>query len=137
MNLFLETTYTLLNLADDLQVILEPVVLLKKIHTFVIIDFSNRNNIVCASSLLAHLHNSLQYSINKLDQDLRVTLYLESLYHYLNIIDLWFTKNDLTDYSGEFLIVKWVFNYFINLLCLLIIIYFSKNTNRPRRKSDG
>ncbi|XP_072394670.1 gamma-tubulin complex component 5 [Diabrotica undecimpunctata] len=102
-----ESTYTLVNLSQDLQEILEPVILLKKLHDTVVIKFSENSNIIlCATTLLARLHNSLQHSVNKLDQDLKVTLYIESLYHYFTVINSWFMKNDLSDYSDEFIITK-------------------------------
>ncbi|KAG5864882.1 hypothetical protein JTB14_036711 [Gonioctena quinquepunctata] len=99
-----ESTYTLLNLAKDLGDILQPVFLLKKIHNQVVIDMKSHSTMTCATTLLARLHESIKYSESKLDQDLRLTLYLESLYHYSTLIDSWLMKNDLTDYSGEFLI---------------------------------
>ncbi|CAG9853558.1 unnamed protein product [Phyllotreta striolata] len=108
-----ETTYTLLNLTCDLRAILEPLVLVKKIHDYATIDINNQSNIVCVCSLLARLHLSLRYSSNKLDQDLKITLYIETLYYYLTVIDMWLMKNDLTDYTQEFLI-------------------FNNNTNRVR-----
>lgn len=79
---------------------------LKKIHKEVIIDFNQNSPLMCATILLCRLHNSLQYSANKLEQDLRLTLFLGSLYHYFTLIDSWLVKNDLCDYSREFVIVK-------------------------------
>ncbi|KAJ8968454.1 hypothetical protein NQ314_002293 [Rhamnusium bicolor] len=99
-----ETTYTLLKLADELQLIFEPVLLLRKIHKEVVIDLDTNSQLRCATVLLSGLHNSLQYSASKLEQDLRMTLFLDSLYHYFTLIDSWLMKNDLSDYSGEFLI---------------------------------
>ncbi|XP_074035449.1 gamma-tubulin complex component 5 [Leptinotarsa decemlineata] len=99
-----ESTYTLLNLARDLEEILEPMFLLKKIHNHIVIDFKRNSHLTCASTLLARLHDSIEHSESKLDQDLRLALYLGSLYHYFSLIDSWLMKNDLTDYSCEFLI---------------------------------
>ncbi|XP_057669823.1 gamma-tubulin complex component 5 [Diorhabda carinulata] len=101
-----ETIYTLLNLSEDLEHFFEPIKLLKTIHDYVVIDFEKNQNIISATSLLTRLHDSLQFSTNKLDQDLRVTLYIESLYYYLNVVHSWFVKNDFNDYSNEFLITK-------------------------------
>ncbi|XP_018570700.1 gamma-tubulin complex component 5-like [Anoplophora glabripennis] len=101
-----ETTYTLLKLYRDLQSILEPVMILKKIHKEVVVDFNKNNHLKCATYVLCALHNSLQFSGSKLEQDLIVTLFLESLYHYFSLIDCWLTKNELSDYSGEFIIVN-------------------------------
>lgn len=80
--------------------------ILKKIHEEVVMDFSKDPPLMCATVLLCRLHDSLQYSADKLEQDLRLTLFLESLYHYFTLIDSWLMKNDLSDYSREFVIIK-------------------------------
>ncbi|KAJ8956277.1 hypothetical protein NQ318_015013 [Aromia moschata] len=83
-----------------------PIFLLKKIHDEVVIDMSRNSNLKCATQLLSRLHYSLQFSTSKLEQDLKVALFLESLYHYFTRINSWLMKNDLSDYSEEFLIVN-------------------------------
>nr|CAH7712328.1 unnamed protein product [Callosobruchus chinensis] len=97
-----ESTYTLITLASDLKEIFEPVVLLHKIHLEVIIDMDNHSNLECAITLISRLHNSLQCSINNLDQNLRLTLLLDSLYHYFTVVNSWLMKNEFVDCSGEF-----------------------------------
>ncbi|CAH1155298.1 unnamed protein product [Phaedon cochleariae] len=99
-----ETTYTLLNLSKDLRMILNPLYLLRKIQNQVVIDFRTHSNLTSTVTLLVRLHSSLQFAESKLDQDLRVSLYIESLYHYLTLIDSWLIKNDLMDYTSEFVI---------------------------------
>ncbi|KAJ8916483.1 hypothetical protein NQ315_000125 [Exocentrus adspersus] len=101
-----ETTYTLLNLADDLKSIMEPVMVLERIHKEAVIDFYENTRLRCATVLLSRLHDSLQYSVNKLEQDLRLTLFLESFQHYFTLVDAWLMKGNLSDYSSEFVIVN-------------------------------
>lgn len=96
----------MLNLADDLSEILDPVNQIRKIHQEVIHDHNAVSNQICAATLLTRLHNSLHNAQSKLDHDLRLTLFLESLEHYMYLIDAWFTKNDFTEYSNEFPILK-------------------------------
>ncbi|CAH1956605.1 unnamed protein product [Acanthoscelides obtectus] len=97
-----ESTYTLITLATDLKEIFEPILLLHKIHTEVVINMDSHSNLECAIILISRLHNSLQCSVNNLDQNLRLTLFLESLYHYFTIVDSWLMKNEFVDYTGEF-----------------------------------
>ncbi|VEN43416.1 unnamed protein product [Callosobruchus maculatus] len=97
-----ESTYTLITLASDLKEIFEPVVLLHKIHLQVIINMDTHSNLDCAITLISRLHNSLQCSVNNLDQNLRLTLLLDSLYHYFTVVNSWLMKNEFVDYSGEF-----------------------------------
>lgn len=104
IDLFLEVTYTLLDLKKDLGIILEPVFLLEKIHNEVVIDFNTNSSLYCATMLLSRLHNGIQFAENKLDQDLRLSLYLESLYHYLTMVDSWLVKNHLSEQSEDFMI---------------------------------
>ncbi|XP_066257824.1 gamma-tubulin complex component 5 [Euwallacea similis] len=101
-----ETTYTLINLADDLKNILIPAKVLKRIHDEVIVDPTQKSACFCAATFIKRLHESLNFSANKQEQDLKLTLFLESLYIYLNITESWLMKNDLTDFSGEFVIKK-------------------------------
>lgn len=85
---------------------MQPVCQLRKIHREVVIDHKNNTNLVCSSTLLSRLHKSLLNAESKLDHDLKLTLFLESIQYYLSVIDTWFTKNDFTDFSDEFPIKK-------------------------------
>lgn len=99
-----------MNLADDLSELLKPICALRKIHEDIVLDLESNSNLVCSATLISRLHGSLANAKSKLDHDLRLTLFLESLQHYLAVIDFWFAKNDFSDYSNEFPINKLVFN---------------------------
>ncbi|XP_066148739.1 gamma-tubulin complex component 5 [Euwallacea fornicatus] len=101
-----ETTYTLINLANDLKNILKPAEVLKRIHDEVIVDPTQKSACFCAATYIKRLHESLDFAADKQEQDLKLTLFLESLYIYLNITESWLMKNDLTDFCGEFVIKK-------------------------------
>lgn len=100
---------TLLKLAERLEILFKPVFILKQIQDEVIIEkFEQKTQLECALTLLTRLRKSLDFSIDKLEQDIRLTLYLESLSYYFNIINAWLVKNDLVDHSQEFIILKYV-----------------------------
>ncbi|XP_076256515.1 gamma-tubulin complex component 5-like [Rhynchophorus ferrugineus] len=101
-----ETTYTLLRLTSELSVILEPVRILKQIHEQVILNPEHHQPLECATTLIVKLHETLHFTTNKLEQDIKIAMFLESVQCYLNIVDTWFTKDELADYTNEFLIEK-------------------------------
>lgn len=103
-HLYLECTYTLLNLADDLRTIFKPVKTLKEIHEAVILHPHRYNAKTCSVYLITNLHKSLDFTVNKQEQDLKLTLFLNSLYPYLSKTDSWLTKDELCD---EFLIKQY------------------------------
>lgn len=105
----LETTYTLLKLADELKTIFKPVKILKGIHDEVVLDPSANSPLKCATTLIVRLHQSLNFTADKLEQDLKLTLFLETVYHYVGLVDSWLMKNDFSDYAEEFVIEKWVY----------------------------
>ncbi|KAJ3650794.1 hypothetical protein Zmor_016873 [Zophobas morio] len=102
-----ENTMTLLNLADKFEKIFQPVLVLKNIHQEVVLDdFQGRSRLECALTLLTRLRTSLQFSVKKLEQDIKLTLYLESLFYYFTMINAWLVKNDLFDHTEEFIILN-------------------------------
>ncbi|RZC36219.1 Spc97 Spc98 domain containing protein [Asbolus verrucosus] len=101
-----ESTMTLLKLAGKLEAIFEPIKILKIVHQEVIKDFKCNSSLDCVLTLLTRLRRSLQFPLNQLEQDIRLTLYLESLYYYFTIINAWLVKNDLSDYTEEFVILN-------------------------------
>jgi hypothetical protein len=105
--LLVDSTMTLLKLAAQLEQIFAPVGILKKIHQEVIVNnFRGSTPLNCALSLLTRLRGSLQFSLNKMEQDIRLTLYLESLYYYLTMVNAWLVKNELINYTDEFVIIN-------------------------------
>lgn len=97
---------TLLKLGEKLEVIFEPIFLLKAIHRDIILNYMESSALFSTLNLLKGLLNSLQFSRNKMEQDIRLTLYLESLQYYFNLVNGWLVKNDLFDYTQEFVILK-------------------------------
>lgn len=115
--IFSETTMTLLMLAEQLEEVFRPVKIMKDIHQQVVENNENYNSLECALSLIRNLRRSLNFSLSKLEQDIQLTLYLESLRYYFTIADSWLVKNDWCDYDREFVIEKLVF---LNLILIKI-----------------
>ncbi|XP_044764094.1 LOW QUALITY PROTEIN: gamma-tubulin complex component 5-like [Coccinella septempunctata] len=101
-----EETYTLLRLANDLGPIFEPLQVLKELHDKITVCTDTHSALYCATSLLCNLHSSLRQSSSKLENDIKLTLYLESLFKYFTIIDSWLSKNDFFDGDLEFVLVQ-------------------------------
>nr|XP_015836529.1 PREDICTED: uncharacterized protein LOC100142256 [Tribolium castaneum] len=102
-----DTTMTLILLYHRFKTIFEPVFVLKTIHNEVIIDnFEEKTPRECALALVTRLRTGLKFSLNKLEQDIRLSLYLESLYYYLLLTEAWLVKNDLFDHTNEFIILN-------------------------------
>ncbi|KAL1502501.1 hypothetical protein ABEB36_007635 [Hypothenemus hampei] len=101
-----EKTYTLINLAENLKDIFKPVQILKQIHDEIIVNPANASPVTCASTLIGKLHESLNFTCNKLEQDIKLTLFMQTCYHYINLVDFWLMKDDLPDYIGEFVIER-------------------------------
>lgn len=97
---------TLLMLANEIKPLFESLRLLKNIHLNAVIDFRTHSSLICATTLLCHLHTGLYCSSSKLEQDIYLTLYLQSLYKYFSIIDSWFNLDILEHYTDEFVIVE-------------------------------
>ncbi|KAK4877879.1 hypothetical protein RN001_010385 [Aquatica leii] len=101
-----ETVYTLLVLAKELRTILKPLQLLDDIHRNVILDFKSNSSVLCATTLLSALYKRLFATKSKFEQDLYLTLYLQSLYKYFMVINSWLDSGDLDDCAGEFVIAE-------------------------------
>lgn len=99
-----ETTLTILSLAKDVKQIFKQVAVLKEIHQNVTLDFYINSPLKCATTLLAKLHVGLEHCTTKLEQDIGLTLYVESLYKYLSIVDCWLRNGKWSDLTGEFII---------------------------------
>ncbi|CAH0548603.1 unnamed protein product [Brassicogethes aeneus] len=102
-----DSTYTLLKLADDLSVILEPMRVLKRIHQKSILNQETEDFLTCSTSLISNLHGGLQLALNKADQDLRLTIFVETLHHYLQIVNCWLVQDifdEESDLTREFII---------------------------------
>lgn len=97
---------TLTKLARDLKLIFEPVRILNKIHNDVILNTSNNSTLNCATMLLTKLHMGIMHCTTKLEQDIFLTLYLESLFKYMNIINSWLSEDLLSDAKKEFVITE-------------------------------
>ncbi|KAL3270449.1 hypothetical protein HHI36_021000 [Cryptolaemus montrouzieri] len=102
-----EETYTLLRLCEDLIPIFAPLKILREIHQKVIVSAQENLPLYCATSLLCNLHSNLKHSITKLEHDLKMTLYLESLFKYFFLMDSWLTRNDFVDINWEFVLVQY------------------------------
>ncbi|XP_044260572.1 gamma-tubulin complex component 5-like isoform X2 [Tribolium madens] len=102
-----ETTMTLIKLSQRFEIMFKPVFVLKAIHNEVIIDnFGDKTPLECALVLLTRLRTGLEFSVNKLEQDIRLSLYLESIYYYLLLTEAWLVKNDLFDHTNEFIVLN-------------------------------
>lgn len=78
--------------------------ILNRIHKQVVLDYTEHSPLECATTLLSRLHSGLKSSTTKLEQDLYLSLYLESLYKYLSIAHTWIERGVLEDERGEFII---------------------------------
>lgn len=101
-----EDSMTLIKLEKDIKNILKPLYILKQIHKKIIIDTNENTPLYSATNLLAKLHENLLHSHSKIYQDLCLTLYLDSVYKYLWIIENWLTQDNFQDRLCEFPIVK-------------------------------
>lgn len=101
-----EDSMTLLKLEREIRDALKPLRILKQIHKKVIVDRSENTALFCATNLLMKLHENLLHSYSKLQQDLCLTLYLESVYTYCKITENWLTQDNFQDRFDEFPIVK-------------------------------
>lgn len=101
-----DETYTLLKLANELSPIFKPLVTLKSLHDQIILPMELHSALYYSTSLLCNLHSSLRQSSSKLENDIKLTMYLESLYKYFTLIDSWLCKNDFFDSDGEFILIQ-------------------------------
>ncbi|KAH1019005.1 gamma-tubulin complex component 5 [Dendroctonus ponderosae] len=101
-----ESTFTLLNLASELRIIMQPLKILKDIHDQVTIDYIKNSPLNCATILIARLHESLSFTTNKLEQDLKLTLFIDTVFYYISLVDSWLMGDDLADYAKEFVVEK-------------------------------
>lgn len=99
-----ETTFTLLQLSRQFEEIFEPLIALKRIHNEVILDYKSNTAAECAANLLARLYNSIHKSCNKLEQDLKMALFFDSIYYYFTLIESWLINDQLIDPVNEFVI---------------------------------
>lgn len=106
-----EVTYTLMKLDNDLRRIFEPLIRLKHVHDRNFVDFAQGDFLGCTVLFLTNLRRSLEMSRDKLEQDMKLALFVECLYHYLNVIQQWLGNNlytKTTDVTGEFVIEQYV-----------------------------
>ncbi|GJQ85078.1 hypothetical protein Trydic_g3734 [Trypoxylus dichotomus] len=95
---------TLLRLANEFKDIFTVANILKYIHHNSIIDFRNNEPLICATTLLYRLHYGLLHCTSKIELDIYLTLYLESLFKYFAIINTWVGNDTLIDYYDEFIV---------------------------------
>lgn len=105
LSIFAES-FTLLNLWANIQDKMEIIKILGKIQKTCILDYNQHSNLVCSTNLLTKLHKCLLLSVDKLELDVCLTLYLGTLYKYISLIDLWLSKNIKTDIADEFVIAE-------------------------------
>ncbi|XP_030748317.1 gamma-tubulin complex component 5-like [Sitophilus oryzae] len=101
-----ETTYTLLKFAGQLSNVFEPLIILKQIHEQVILNPNLHTPLRCATTLIVRLHETFHFATNKLEQDLKISMFLESIRYYLELVEAWFIRDDLSDHTAEFVIEK-------------------------------
>lgn len=101
-----EDSMTLIKLEAEIRDVLKPFDMLKRIHKKIIIDTNENTSLFCATNLLVKLHENLLHSYTKQHQDLCLTLYIDSIYKYLWIIENWLTQDNFQDRFNEFPIVK-------------------------------
>lgn len=101
-----EDSMTLIKLEKEIRTILKPLTILKQIHKKIIVNLTENTTFYCATHLLVKLHENLLHSHSKLHQDLSLTLYLNSIYKYLWIIENWLTEDNFQDGLNEFPIIK-------------------------------
>lgn len=78
--------------------------IVNEIHQNAVLDFRKNEAIICSTTLLSRLHRGLVHCISKDELDIYLTLYLESLYKYLAIINLWVKNDTLIDLYNEFIV---------------------------------
>lgn len=111
-----ESVMSLTRLEKELSDCFAPVRILDRIHKDAVGSIVCESNLTRATTLLARLHFGLLHCATKLEQDIYITLYIESLYMYLNVADSWLTKSFLLDLNDEFVITEYVFC----LLCMFV-----------------
>lgn len=77
-----------------------------RIHNSVIMDFKKNSNLACTVNLLSKLYQCCLHSTTKLEQDLCLTIYLETLFKYIMTIDAWLTLGVIRDNCEEFVIAE-------------------------------
>lgn len=97
-------SFTLLKLDHRIQEKLKMAKIMMGIHKRVTLNWEENNNIICSTKMLSELHNCCLFSTTKLEQDLSFSLYLDSLYKYVIIIDGWLNDDVIRDYNQEFII---------------------------------
>lgn len=95
---------TILNIASELLPIFKDIELLCNIHTELVKNFKVDQSFQNATNLLSKLYYGLLNSSDKTTQNLYLTLYLQSLYKYLTVIEIWLTQDMLDDPTDEFVI---------------------------------
>lgn len=85
---------------------MKPLQILKEIHDYVTIDYIKNFPLKCATTIIARLHESLNFTTNKLEQDLKLTLFIDTVFYYISLVDSWFMGDDLTDNAKEFVVEK-------------------------------
>lgn len=98
-----EETMTLLKLASFFEQNFKTAKALLKIH---------RNNVKILESdgneyrLLVALHVGMLRAYSKSEQDIYLSIYLESLYKFVNVIDTWLSRGNLENSYNEFPIIN-------------------------------
>lgn len=85
---------------------MEIVNILHMIHKTCVLDFNWHSTLVCSTNLLRKLHDFHLLSLTKLEQDVCLTVYLQTLYKYVCTIDMWLTNNMNMDLAKEFVIIE-------------------------------
>lgn len=102
-----DDTMTLLKLSSEIRRLIKPLKLLKIISDQVLVDHKLFSARFCVTNLLTKLHNGIYESTAKTERDLYLTLYLGSLYAYINLIDNWLTRGKFSaDVKEEFIITE-------------------------------
>lgn len=101
-----DSIVTLFTVADTIKSIFKPAGILQQIHNEAILDFTGHSKLDCASHLISRLHHCLVDNHSKLEQDLILTLYLDSLSKYLSMIDNLLRNGALCSDTEEFVITQ-------------------------------
>ncbi|XP_065172527.1 gamma-tubulin complex component 5 [Atheta coriaria] len=97
-----ETILTLISFGNDLKDIMKEVKYLHRVHSAAILNYSIEPRHTCCMNLLTTLYSHLNLTCEKWQMDIILSLYLESAYKYVRIIEEWFRTDKLVDSRREF-----------------------------------
>ncbi|CRK99440.1 CLUMA_CG012621, isoform A [Clunio marinus] len=112
-----EENYTIVILHNKIRSHSKMLEMLWNIHTKSVLDSTNYPPHICATYLLASLHEKVRTSSKKEEKNLSLMILIKCFQPFLEMIDVWLTEAKLYDLKSEFIIGKTSENDF-DLICL-------------------